>query len=267
MKADTTALHHETHGDSGPWITLLHGGLAASPTWDRQVRDLSPNLTDVARVLTLDLRGYGKSPRPEDDDFGIPSMARDVVALWDRLGIQASAVVGFSMGGFVAQALTLDHPSRVRALILVSTAAGLTPAGADAFARRADEIDRAGLARELDTHIANAFTDSFREQQPELLDQYTRHVAANDPEVVAASFRCLTEFDRSADLDRIDCPALVVCGELDGQLGPDAAGPLADRIPAAERVTIPDVGHTLQVENPNAFNGVVMDFLGRMEIA
>lgn len=261
--ADAQELYHEVHGEQGPWLTLLHGGLAASPSWDRQVRDLSPNLVDFARVLTCDLRGYGRTPRSQDVGVDPPAMAADVVALWDQIGVEAATVIGFSMGGFVAQELALSVPERVTALVLVSTTSRLSDAGQMAFRGRAETLEKIGLDRELDTHLSLAFSARFHDEQPELLAEYRRHIVANDPTVIADTFRALARYDRSDTAGEISCPTLVICGEEDGHLGPAAARPLAASISDAELVVVPGVGHTLQVENPNAFNRLVADFHSR----
>ena len=267
MSEDHVELYHEIHGEAGPWITLVHGGLVPSPSWDRQVRDLSPNLTDVARVLTLDLRGYGQSPpAPHGQGYDIATLAEDVRALWDALGIERTTLVGFSMGGFVAQQLALEHPGRVAALVLVSTATRLSSNAVAAFTARATEIEEYGLTHERDHHLANAFSAGFRERQPELLDDYARHIAANRPGVVVSTFRVLGDFDRHDELTAVGCPTLVACGEQDPGLGPDSARELADALETDDLIVFPEVGHTLQIENANSFNRQVLDFLARHEV-
>lgn len=250
--------------DERAWITLIHGGLVASPSWERQVKDLSPNLVDAYRVLTLDLRGYGRSPEaPEDGRYDVESFAADIHRLWQRLGIERSAVIGFSMGGFVAQELALEHPEMVSALVLVSTGARLSPALRAAFASRAKEIDEHGLALEMEQHVAKSFSEEFRLDQPELIEEYVAHMADSRPRAVAATFRELEGFDRSDDLDRLRCPVMVMCGELDPGLGPAFSQDLSGRIRGSELLVVPRVGHAVQIENPNTFNRQVLDFLGR----
>lgn len=249
-------LHYQVHGDIGPWVVLVHGGLAHSGSWADQL----PVLSASHRVVTFDIRGYGHSVAT-DGRFGIPAATDDLEALLGHLGIESAAVVGFSMGGFIAQELALRAPELVQSLVLVSTAARVHDDAAAAFRERARVIERDGLDAELEEHVPRAFSIAFRTAHPDELRHYAEEVARNDPIVVAATFRALAEFDAHERLHGLAVPTLIVAGAEDAALGADAARELADTIADATVEVLPDVGHTLHLEEPDRFAQLVIDFV------
>jgi 3-oxoadipate enol-lactonase len=236
------------------WLTLIHGGLVGSATWSRQVAALAP----VARVLTYDLRGYanGVAPAPVVADH-----ASDLLALWDDRGVERGFVVGFSLGGLIAQEVALAAPERVTGLVLVSTAARVGDDARRSYLERAAEIDAHGLGPSLDALVERALSPGFRERQPELTAGYREQVAATPPQAISVSFRAVAAHDRLADLPAIGCPALVVTGDQDAAMGVATATALRDGIPEAALVVLRDTGHTIHVERPSTFAHLVADFL------
>lgn len=250
------ALHHELHGEEGPWLTLVHGGLVHSGSWKRQVADLAR----WCRLLTYDLRGYGRSPSAPPA-HGVGGHTADLLTLWDELGIESSAVLGFSLGGLIAQDVALSAPRRVGALVLVSTSGRLDDAARHAFLERAHSVDADGLGDELGAHVERAFSPGFREQQPEVVARYAGEIARADATVLADTFRAVATFDRLDELGEIGCPTLVLAGEHDEGMHSGHARELASRIPDATLVVVPGVGHTMHVEAPTTFNQIVADFV------
>ncbi len=243
------------HGDDGPWLTLVHGGLASSATWSPVVRGL-----DDARTLTYDLRGYGPLAPPETG-FTVTDHARDLIAIWDELDVDRSWVLGFSFGGMVAQALATVVPERVAGLVLVSTSAGLDDAGRAAFLQRAEAIRAGDGESELRAHVARAFSRRFREEQPEATAEYERHVLSHDPLAAAATFEAIGRFDGVPSLGDIGCPTLVVVGAEDTNMGAEQGAVLEKGIPQSELVVVPESGHTVHVEAPAPFVRLVLDFI------
>lgn len=249
-------LHYQVRGESGPWVVLVHGALVHSGSWADQVPVLSAN----HRVVTFDIRGYGHSAAI-DGHFSISAAADDLQALLGHLGIESTAVVGFSMGGFIAQELALRAPELVRSLVLVSTAARVGGDAAAVFRERASVIERDGLDAEREQHVPRAFSNAFRTAHPDALRRYAEEVVSNDPAVVAATFRALADFDAHERLGEVVAPTLIVAGAQDPALGPDAARELAAAIAGATVEVLPDVGHTLHLETPERFARLVIEFL------
>jgi 3-oxoadipate enol-lactonase len=243
--------------DSTPgWLTLVHGGLVDSATWSRQAAALAP----VARVLTYDLRGYGDGATTATATT-VPDHARDLIALWDASGVDRGVVVGFSVGGLIAQEVALRAPERVAGLVLVSTAGRVGDAARRLYIERAAEIDAHGLEPSLDALLDRAFSGGFRERQPELTARYRQQVATMPPQTIAGTLRAVARHDRLADLGAIRCPTLVVAGDQDPAMGVAAASELHNRLPDATLVVLRGAGHTIHVERPSTFAHLVADFL------
>lgn len=243
-------------GSDGPWVTLVHGGLVHGGSW----QTVATCLAEGRRVLAPDLAGYGDSdPRP--DGPSVDGFAADLVRLWDHLGVQRSAVVGFSMGGFVALETALTDPDRVVALGLIGTAPAVSPPAREAFAGRAKRIDQQGLTEEVGLHLRRVFSDGFREAHPERVAAYAAEVGRVRPEVLAATFRALAAFDREADLPRVRCPALVLVGAEDAAIGTAGSEALAAGLPAARLSILPGAGHTVHMEQTRQVIALLDAFL------
>lgn len=107
---------NSTGNESAPWIVFCHGARMNHRIFEEQLSCM----TDNYRVLLIDLRGHGQS-RPMGDDFSIELGADDVLAVLDQCGIDQAVVVGHSMGGLIAQMITMNHPDRIKGLVLVGS--------------------------------------------------------------------------------------------------------------------------------------------------
>lgn len=107
----------------GPVLLLLHGLTNDADSWSDVVAGLSRRMPGL-RIVAVDLRGHGQSSRPSDPaTFSTPSMAQDVIAFMDTLGIERASIAGHSMGSLIAQDIALSHPERVVRLVLISSTA------------------------------------------------------------------------------------------------------------------------------------------------
>lgn len=246
----------EVHGSDGPWLTLLHGGLVGMASWRHAVTALSR----WSRVVTCDFRGYGESPLGPEG-YGMADHARDVIDLWDALGVDRGHVVGFSMGGMVAQELALAAPDRVDRLVLVSTAAGLDESARRGFAERAAALERGDAGAEVERHVDRAFSGEFLDDQPEVVARYRSQAAGTSTASVAQSLRAIADFDRRGDLADIASPTLVLAGGRDPGMGEAPARELAGELAHAHVTVLPNHGHTIHIEAPSTFAYVLADFL------
>ena len=111
-------IYYEVHGAGDPLLLIM--GLGANATaWEAQI----PALNREYKVIAFDNRGSGRSDKPTVM-YSMRQMADDAVLLLDQLGVAAAHVFGMSMGGMIAQELTLQHPARVKSLVLGATMAG-----------------------------------------------------------------------------------------------------------------------------------------------
>jgi pimeloyl-ACP methyl ester carboxylesterase/mannose-6-phosphate isomerase-like protein (cupin superfamily) len=245
-------LHVEQAG-AGPDVVLVHAGVADGRMWDSQWVEWAAH----HRVTRLDLRGFGRSDLPE----GAFSHAGDVLAVLDALGIERAILMGASFGGRVALDLAATEPRRVTGLVLAC--AGLPDhewsEQVRAFGAREDEAIEAGdLDRAAEVNVdfwvptaSELVRAAIREQQR---TAFALQVGRDDEEVL------LTD-DLPSRLASVDVPALVLVGESDYADFHAIAERLAAELPNARRATVPGAGHLPSLEQPDAFDAVVLPFL------
>jgi pimeloyl-ACP methyl ester carboxylesterase len=255
LKRSGTELTYDVHGE-GPTVVLLH----AFPFDRRMWMHTQAALATGRRVVTLDLRGFGESPLgPPSPSPSIEDFADDVSALLDALGAPMAALVGLSMGGYVALAFAHRHPARLAALVLADTRAG-----ADAEAARQARED--GIAKVRADGTAE-FLDGipFRllsAHAEEGLRRRVRGLAEQRAEGIVAALAAMRDRpDRSGELAALRCPTLVVVGADDTVTPPSDAQAMARAIAGARLVEIPRAGHLSNLEAPAAFERAVADFL------
>lgn len=244
---------------AGPTLVLLHAFPLDREMWRPQLAALA----GTARVLAVDLPGFGRSPLPANP-WTIDSAADQVAALLDALGQTGRVVVGgLSMGGYVAMAFARKYPDRLAGLILADTRA--EPDDDAAKGNRGKMIELAktqGAAAVADVMLPKLLAESTREKRPDVASLVRTLAAKQKPEAVAAALAALRDRpDAGPGLDTVSAPTLVIVGEHDAVTPPALAAGMAGRVYGSEQVTIPRAGHLSNLENPEAFNAAVARFL------
>lgn len=246
----------------GPWLTLLHSvGLSTRQGWRAQI----PALARYFKVLSFDFRGLGES-EPGSEPLGVETFASDLAALLAHLGVTRTALMGVSLGGFVAQAFTLKRPEMVSALVLVSTTNRILADHAGRREGRNQAIRQNGMAAAADHQLASHFPADFVVAHPEVMTWYRDHYLANNPERYIAVMEDLGRFDSTARLAGVTCPTLIVAGGEDtssvaGRHKLDSANRLLGLIPGARLAVIEGAHHYPQIDHAAEFNTRVVDFL------
>ena len=256
-------IYYDEYGAGHPLI-LIPGLGGSRLGWSKQIEPFSCKY----RVINLDNRDAGSSGRSASA-YGIADMADDVAGLINNLGLGSTFVVGVSMGGFIAQHLTLRHPALVKKMVLVSTSAG----GAG-HVNPAPEI-AALLVRDPSEDIVMSVRRSqsmitgpgFAERHPEDIERAVEHAfklpmspAAYQRQLNAAMSHRLE--GTRARLGEIRVPTLVIHGDSDPLVPYPNGQALAAEIPGAKFMTLPGVGHLPHIEATEVFNRAVMEFLG-----
>lgn len=247
-------------GTGATAVLMLHGvggGKAA-------FADLMTPLARAGyRAVSWDMPGYGESATiaPFDNE----GLARALERLIDHVAAARTVVLGHSMGGMVAQEAAALFPARIDGLILSGTSPAFGKPGGDwqnAFlAARFAPLDAgrgmAGLAPELVAQIVGPGTS------PDVLSAAVTLMARVPEATYRAALSAIVAFDRRGNLANIKVPVLCIAGEHDRNAAPLVMEKMAARIPGAEYVCLPGAGHLANMEQPAAFNAVVLDFLRR----
>lgn len=252
-------VHYEDVG-AGPAVVMLHAFPLSGAMWRRQVERLQGRY----RLIVPDLRGFGATDAPP----GLISMdqqADDIAALLEHLGVARAAVVGLSMGGYIAFAFWRRHADKVAALVLADTRAGEDTdegkAGRETNARLAEEQGAAAIA---DKMIPNLVAPSAPQS---LRDELRALIVANSADGIAGALRGMAQRpDSTRDLRRITVPTLAIVGEIDTLTPPVEATRINRGVTGQPSyvVEIPAVGHLSAMESPDAFNAAVEDFFGKL---
>ncbi len=249
-------------------LLLLHAFPLSRRMWQPQLAGLA----DSCRLLAPDLPGFGGSPPWPTAAGGaaaacrMEDMAAAAVARLDEAGVAAAVVCGLSMGGYVALALYEVFRERVRALVLADTrAAADDEAGRGRRLESARAVESGGppaLAALASSLVPRLIAPRARTTRSELVAWLHREITEAPPAGVAAAQRGMAERpDRTHLLPRIAVPTLVVVGEEDEITPPAESVILRDRIPGARLVTVAGAGHLSSLEQPEAWNAALREFL------
>lgn len=238
-------------------LLMLHAFPLDSTMWDHQVEALSQTVP----VVTPDLPGFGGAAMADPEGW-MDTAADHADAALHGTGIDRVVVCGLSMGGYVALAYLRRHRERVAGIILANTRAD---ADDDAAKER-----RRGLADRLRSE-GNFLADSpppllSDGASQELRDRVSTIIRRQEAEAIArASLAMAGRADSRGDLGGIDVPALVITSSADALISPDLSKEIADAIPGARLETIEGAGHLSNLEAPQAFDGLVRDFVSKIE--
>ena len=254
-RSNSIALNYADDGTGQP-VLLIHGVGSALDAWDGVIAEMRPD----RRYIRFDLRGHGRSaatPGP----YSLDDFVEDTIALLDHLEIARVDLIGFSLGGLIAQAIALDHPDRLNRLALISTIAGRTPDERETVRKRAKTLKTKGAVTHLSVAVERWFTDEFRKAHPEVLEARRKRSLENNPECYAAAYEVLAGNDLAERLSEISLPTLVMTGENDIGSNPRMAQLIHDRIKGSELHILPLVKHAVLLESPVRIARLLENFL------
>lgn len=257
-------LYYEVAG-RGQLVALIHAGVADNRQWNNEFS----NFVSDFRVLRYDMRGYGRSA-PADGEF---RHIEDLTALLDQLEFRQPVVlIGCSMGGTLAMDFALEHPSRVKALVMV----GSGPSGLaldvpdhprEAEAAEAYEAGNLDLLAELEAEIWFDGMDRTAQQvdQPmrELAIEMNRLALAHDAKKLGKRLPD-AETLAAERLDQLRIPVLVIVGEHDIPYSHAAADYMTDNLSTAHKLFIEDAAHLPNMDHPNEFQSSVRAFMEQL---
>jgi pimeloyl-ACP methyl ester carboxylesterase len=251
--------YYEEAGSGEP-LVLIRGLGSDLQAWALQV----PALAKHFRVITYDNRGAGRTSSP-DKPYTVEGMADDLAALLGELKIEKANILGYSMGGMIAQEFALKYPGKVEKLILLATSARL-----DGYSRACIEsfisIRRSNMSREQQVRAQAPFV--YSAVLLDDVDRYERAIQANvnnpysqQDHAFIRQAEAVLAFDASGRSGGIKASTLVVTGADDVLLPPRNSESLGKLISGSKLVTL-EGGHAGVIENPNEYNAAFLEFLG-----
>jgi pimeloyl-ACP methyl ester carboxylesterase len=250
------AIHDTGTGDA---VLFLHAFTLDASQWDHQVAALSGGM----RCVRVDMWGCGASSPPPNGEPSLDMFARAILDSLDALNIDTVALVGLSMGGYLAFALWRLAPERIRTLVLCNTRAS-----ADATAARddrlamADRVEREHSVESIVEPMVARMLSSEAQDEAHIVDPVRGRIRRCTPAGVAFAQRAMAARPDSHDvLASINVPALVIAGTQDAIIPTREVRAMADGIPGARYAEI-ECGHLSNLERPRTVNRQLAGFLG-----
>lgn len=252
-------------GVGGRPLLLLHGYTGGKNDF---VDVIGPLAERGWHVVAPDHRGHGSSSKPaSEDDYSFELFAADALALADTLGWDSFVLLGHSMGGMIAQILTLTAPERVRGLILMDTShrrveidPEIVALGAKLAREEGLEVI-IGLLAEMEDPLSTPAHERLCAERPGYRERGDDNTRACSPAMYASMLLQITgDGDRLGDLASIACPTLVIVGDQDVPFI-EPSRRMADAIPGARLELLAGAGHSPQFESPDEWWRAVGPFL------
>ncbi len=248
LDRDGVEIYYETHG-TGPALLLTHGYSATSQMWQGQIDALSKRHT----LILWDMRGHGQSASPRDETkYSEELTTADMAALLDEGGFDDAVIGGLSLGGYMSLAFHTDYPDRTKALLIIDTGPGF----------------KKDAPREEWNKTAQARAEAIEAKGARALEGRSAEQAQSQHKDIeglawAARYLLTQKNDRVIQsLPHIAVPSLVIVG-ADDKPFLAASDYMANKIPGAEKVVIPNAGHAANIDQPQAFNEAVEKFLSQ----
>jgi len=262
IKAGNININYDTFGEGEPLLLIMGFGMSGAG-W-------IPSLPFFSgfKSIYFDNRGTGLSDKPEGI-YTVEAMADDASNVLKALGIAKAKVFGVSMGGMIAQELTLRHPEQVSKVVLGCTMAG----GPTAKMASPEILEELMTAQKLMPTDANKAFDillpvlmpaEFVAQHPEIkqiMVAGAKMTPPTPPETADRAFAGIQTFNAYDRLGQIKCPVVIVHGDKDVLVLPENANVIKSRIPQAEMYIIPGAGHAFQAADPVGIHQKIVEWL------
>ncbi len=248
--------YYEVSGEGYP-LVLMH----ANPFDRRMFLYQTAHFATYLKVINVDLRAYGYSDKPATP-ITMSDLCEDVVAVCRQEELREAVFLGVSVGGVMGLQLGLDHPDIFKALILV----GCSSQPGDRYQSRIDGYVNQGVAKFHSQHLSDLVSKEFPQSRlgRYLLGMHTELDSRLSAAAIAEIFHALQNRDFTPRLSELKMPVMVINGEFDNSL--PRSREMAKMIAGAEHHTIPGAGHACCLEDPAAFDEIVLAFLRKHKV-
>jgi 3-oxoadipate enol-lactonase len=257
MKASINGIeiNYEVSGKEGaPWLVLSHSLACTVRMWDPQVEAFQSKF----RILNYDMRGHGATSAPQGP-YTLDMLADDILGLVSFLKIKTAYYCGLSIGGMIGQTIAIRGGGPFTKMVLADTTHTQPPEALKQWEDRIGIAKSKGMAGLVDGTMERWFTEPYRRKNsPEF--QKVRNLVLQTP--VAGFVGCgqaIMKLNTTARLKDIKLPVLAITGEQDGAA--PGTKHIGENVPGAKYVGIPQAAHIANVEQPEAFNRALREFL------
>jgi len=257
INANGIEIHCELSGKKdAPVVVLSHSLGSSMVMWEPQLAVLEP----CFRVLRCDMRGHGDSGVTKGA-YSLEMLGLDVIGLLDALEIEKTHFVGLSIGGMIGQGLALDHADRLLSLTLCDTAPILPEEAKPLFQERMEMARSQGMASLVEGTLARWFTPPFLEKAPQMVGRIREQIEATPVDGFIGCSHAIMDLDYIDRLATIDLDTLIIVGEEDIGTPVAAAKSIQAEIRNSKLTVLPSSMHLCNIEQADAFNKALMDFL------
>ena len=254
-KVNGIEINYELHGREGAaWLVLSHSLACSVRMWDPQIEAFKSRY----RILNYDMRGHGQSSAPAAP-YTLDMLADDVLGLLKHLKIEKAIYCGLSIGGMIGQTLALRGKGPFERMVVCDTTHTQPAEALKQWEDRIRVAESKGMAGLLDSTMERWFTEPFRKKNPPELQKIRTLVERTPVAGYVGCGRAIMGLDTTARLKDIKLPLLAITGEQDGA----APGTryISENVPGARFVSIAQAAHIANVEQPDAFNRALGEFL------
>ena len=242
----------------GAWLTMSHSLACNLHMWDEEAKRLAKRY----KVLRYDTRGHGASSAPAGA-YTLDLLADDLHGLLAALGVKSTHFAGLSMGGMIGQTFALKYPGMFTSLALCDTTSRYPAEASGLWAERIKTVETQGMEPLVAPTLERWFTAPFRKARPEVVQKVAAMIrATSTPGYVGCSY-AIPKINLTARLKEIRCPALVIVGKDDPGTPVAMAEEIHHALPGSKLVIIPSAAHLSNLEQPDAFNHALGEFLDK----
>jgi 3-oxoadipate enol-lactonase len=213
-------------------------------------------------VLRFDTRGHGNSDAPAGA-YTLEQLSADAVGLLEALNIETVHFVGLSMGGMIGQCLALDYSERLMSLALCDTAAIMPEETQPIWQQRIDAAGESGMAGQVNETLERWFRPEYLQLNPPEVEMIRQQILATPPAGYIGCCEAIRRLQYLERLEQIKLPTLIMVGEEDPGTPVAASEAMHARISGSKLVILPEARHLSNIEQAEAFNTALMEFLTR----
>jgi 3-oxoadipate enol-lactonase len=255
LSANGIDINYSIEGE-GPWLTMSHSLACNLRMWDEEAKRLSQRY----KVLRYDTRGHGGSGAPAGA-YTLDLLADDLHGLLQALGVRSTHFVGLSMGGMIGQTFALKYPGMFKSLALCDTTSRYPAEAAGAWVERIKTVETQGMEPLVASTLERWFTEPFRKARPEVVEKVAAMIRATPAPGYVGCCHAIPKINLTARLKEIRCPSLVIVGKDDPGTPVAMAEEIHRALPGSKLVIIPSAAHLSNLEQPDAFNQALGEFV------